>query len=62
MALATGALCGAFNGVLVTRAGLPSLIVTLGTLAMFRGVGYIILGSGSVNQLTITSGLSSGST
>jgi putative multiple sugar transport system permease protein len=25
-------------------------VVTLGTLAMFRGVGYIILGSGSVNQ------------
>ena len=30
--------------------GLPSLVVTLGTLAMFRGVGYIILGSGSVNM------------
>ena len=34
---------------LVTRLDLPSLVVTLGTLAMFRGVGYIILGSGSVN-------------
>lgn len=45
-----GALCGAFNGALVTRLGLPSLVVTLGTLAMFRGIGYIILGSGSVNR------------
>ena len=44
MALATGGLCGAFNGILVTRVGLPSLVVTLGTLAMFRGIGYIILG------------------
>lgn len=47
--LAVGALAGAFNGLLVTRLELPSLVVTLGTLAMFRGVGYIILGSASVN-------------
>ncbi|HEY0793720.1 MAG TPA: ABC transporter permease [Chthoniobacterales bacterium] len=45
-----GALCGGFNGVLVTRLGLPSLVVTLGTLAMFRGIGYILLGSGSINR------------
>ena len=50
LALATGAFCGAFNGFLVTRAGLPSLVVTLGTLAMFRGIGYILLGPKSVNQ------------
>ena len=45
-----GALAGAFNGALVTYFGLPSLVVTLGTLAMFRGIGYIILGAGSVNE------------
>ena len=49
-ALAVGALAGAFNGALVTYLGLPSLVVTLGTLAMFRGIGYIILGSASVND------------
>jgi rhamnose transport system permease protein len=49
-ALATGGLAGAFNGALVTYLGLPSLVVTLGTLAMFRGIAYIILGSNSVNQ------------
>jgi rhamnose transport system permease protein len=49
-AIFAGGLCGAFNGVLVTGLGLPSLVVTLGTLAMFRGIGYIILGSGSVNE------------
>lgn len=48
--LLTGAAAGAFNGILVTRLDLPSLVVTLGTLAMFRGVGYIMLGSASVNQ------------
>jgi rhamnose transport system permease protein len=49
--LAVGALAGSFNGFLVTRLNLPSLVVTLGTLAMFRGIGYIILGSASVNEL-----------
>jgi rhamnose transport system permease protein len=49
-ALLTGAAAGAFNGALVTYLGLPSLVVTLGAMAMFRGIGYIILGSGSVNE------------
>jgi len=49
LVLLAGAALGAFNGVLVVRFGLPSLVVTLGTLAMFRGIGYIILGSASVN-------------
>lgn len=49
-ALAAGALAGALNGALVTGLGLPSLVVTLGTLAMFRGIGYVILGSDSVNE------------
>ena len=48
-ALVTGALAGAFNGLLVTLLGLPSLVVTLGTMAMYRGLGYVILGPGSVN-------------
>ncbi len=51
LVLLVGALAGAFNGVMVTALGLPSLVVTLGTLAMFRGIGYIILGSDSVNVL-----------
>ena len=46
----TGAAAGTINGVLVNWLGLPSLVVTLGALAMFRGIGYIILGSGSVNE------------
>ncbi|MFT3973353.1 MAG: ABC transporter permease [Amaricoccus sp.] len=47
--LLAGAALGAFNGALVAWAGLPSLVVTLGTMALFRGLGYILLGSGSVN-------------
>jgi rhamnose transport system permease protein len=49
--LVAGAAAGALNGLLVTGFNLPSLLVTLGTLALFRGIGYIILGTQSVNQL-----------
>jgi rhamnose transport system permease protein len=48
--IAAGALCGAFNGVLVTRFGLPSLAVTIGTLALFRGVAFVIIGDDSVTD------------
>ena len=51
LVLFVGALAGAFNGILVTGLNLPSLVVTLGTLALFRGIGYMILGSASVNEL-----------
>ncbi len=50
LTLIAGGLCGAFNGILVTALGLPSLVVTLGTMALFRGIGYILLGSGSINE------------
>jgi rhamnose transport system permease protein len=46
-----GAAAGALNGLLVTALNLPSLVVTLGTMALFRGIGYILLGTLSVNDL-----------
>ena len=42
--IGTGVLCGAFNGFLVTRLGLPSIVVTIGTMSLFRGISYIVLG------------------
>lgn len=39
-----GLICGAFNAVLVTMVGLPSIVVTIGTMSLFRGISYIILG------------------
>ncbi|MEO4000367.1 ABC transporter permease [Mesorhizobium sp. CAU 1732] len=42
--LGVGLVCGAFNGGLVTRLGLPSIVVTIGTMSLFRGISYIILG------------------
>ncbi len=42
--LSVGVLCGAFNGILVTWLGLPSIVVTIGTMSLFRGISFIILG------------------
>jgi rhamnose transport system permease protein len=43
-----GGLAGLFNGLLVTRLGLPSLAVTIGTLALYRGLAYAFLGDRAV--------------
>jgi rhamnose transport system permease protein len=39
-----GIAAGAFNGLLITRLGLPSLAVTIGTLTLYRGFAVVILG------------------
>jgi rhamnose transport system permease protein len=44
-ALAAGLAGGALNGVAIARIGLPSIVVTIGTLTLFRGVAEILLGS-----------------
>ena len=48
--LAAGAVCGAFNGTLVTWLGLPSLAVTIGTFALFRGLAFVVVGDQSVTD------------
>jgi rhamnose transport system permease protein len=48
--LVVGALCGAVNGLLVTRLGLPSLAVTIGTLALYRGLAFVVIGDDSVTD------------
>jgi rhamnose transport system permease protein len=50
MVLVLGALGGALNGTLIARFGLPSLVVTIGTLALFRGLGLIVLGPQGVSN------------
>lgn len=42
IAVATGAACGAFNGLLITRLKLAPFIVTLGTLGVFRGLALVL--------------------
>lgn len=48
--LVVGTLCGFINGFLVTKVGLGSLAVTIGTLALYRGIANGILGENTVNE------------
>jgi rhamnose transport system permease protein len=48
--LLVGVLLGLFNGLLVTRLGLPSLAVTIGTLTLYAGIAEIVLGSTIVSN------------
>ena len=50
LVIGLGALGGLMNGLLVARGGLPSLVVTLGTLALFRGLALIVLGPQGVSN------------
>ena len=47
-ALATGVACGALNGWLVTRWRLPSIVVTIGTLSLYRGLAQVALGDQAI--------------
>ena len=49
IALAVGACCGLLNGVLCVVFGLPSLVLTLGTAALFRGLAQVFLGTQSIS-------------
>ena len=48
--LVVGTVCGFINGFLVTKVGLGSLAVTIGTLALYRGIANGILGENTVNE------------
>src|SRR3954469_1023669 len=43
-----GAVLGAVNGFFVTVLKLPALAVTIGTLALYRGLAFVVLGDGAV--------------
>jgi len=43
-----GAVAGVLNGFLITGLGLPSLAVTIGTLALYRGLALVVLGDSAV--------------
>ncbi|MBJ7326405.1 MAG: ABC transporter permease [Chthoniobacterales bacterium] len=48
LALLLGSALGLFNGLLVTRLKLPSLVVTLGTLALYRGLAQVLIGERAI--------------
>ncbi|WP_230987381.1 ABC transporter permease [Allorhizobium terrae] len=42
--IGVGLACGMFNGALVAGLKLPSIVVTIGTMSLFRGISYLVLG------------------
>jgi rhamnose transport system permease protein len=50
LVLIVGALGGLLNGLIVARWGLPSLVVTLATLALYRGLAHVVLGSNVISN------------
>ncbi|MEV7828817.1 ABC transporter permease [Microbacterium enclense] len=53
-AIVVGCVAGVINGFLVTVVGLPSLAVTIGTLALFRGIAVGLLGTEAVTEFPET--------
>ena len=49
--LGTGLLCGLFNGIGVAYLGVPSIIMTLGTLALFRGLLALYTGGSWIDTV-----------
>ena len=54
LCLLLGAGLGAVNGLFVTVFGLPSLAVTIGTLALYRGLAYVVLGDRAVSDYPLS--------
>lgn len=48
LVLLGGIAAGLFNGLVIVRLGLPSLAITIGTMAMFRGFSYLLLGDQAI--------------
>ncbi|MFB9376526.1 ABC transporter permease [Kineococcus gynurae] len=54
LCIVLGAVLGCVNGFFTTVVGLPSLAVTIGTLALFRGLAYVVLGDDAVADFPFT--------
>jgi len=54
MAIGIGAFLGAINGFLVWALQIPPIVVTLGTLTIYRGMAFVLSGGGWVNAHQMT--------
>lgn len=50
----SGLALGAFNGILVWKLGIPAIVVTLGTLTIFRGTIFLLAGGQWVNAAELS--------
>jgi rhamnose transport system permease protein len=56
ISLLSGGLLGAFNGLLVWKLRLPPIVVTLGTMSVYRGVIFLLSKGAWVNENEMTRG------
>lgn len=56
VAVLLGAFLGALNGILVWKLAIPSIVVTLGTMTIFRGLIFVISDGKWVNSHEMTDG------
>ncbi len=57
LSIGIGALLGMINGVLITAFRLPAIIVTLGTLNLYRGLTYIVSNAKQIDRQFVPSAL-----
>ena len=57
LSIGLGALLGLFNGMLVTLFRLPAIIVTLGTLSLYRGLTFILSNAKQIDRQYVPSAL-----
>jgi len=50
LATVLGLLMGVINGLLVWKMGIPAIVVTLGTMSIYRGIIFLLSGGGWVNS------------
>ncbi|MCC5467148.1 ABC transporter permease [Pelosinus baikalensis] len=51
LGILAGALCGAFNGVLIAKIGVPPILVTLGTMTFFNGIALVLSKGNAISDL-----------
>ena len=52
--LFTGSAAGFLNGFIITKFGIPAIAVTLGSMSLFRGIAYVILGDKAFTKYPIS--------
>ncbi|KGJ02728.1 rhamnose ABC transporter membrane protein [Paracoccus halophilus] len=55
-AIGLGACLGAVNGLLVWKLGIPSIVVTLGTMTIYRGAIFLLTGGAWINAHQMSEG------
>ena len=55
-AIALGTVLGAVNGLLVWKVGIPSIVVTLGTMTIYRGIIFLLTDGKWINAHEMTDG------